>query len=466
MKPFTYAQKKWAMTACLLSALTFTVSMNSHEGGLASAEFASSSDLVEGKLTTDKVAIPVKYVKSGDNEVLAVVPKVTEGKMCDVCGTTYTLNMSFDKNKDDIDALNIALLKEINSNRKVKKASAAVEDDEDSDKPTKQDLENERRLAKKKRDKTSLINSLKYCDADNAVDQSECLVDNYVSRLESGKIDKDVALEVFKSHVESKIAAALMKSPDVMASDFEKAKWARNIELVASTLDKLQSNLHSNYNNVRARVMDFEKKIVEAQTLKFKTTLSGMLQNPNDNISNARATYQLDQLNSVHKLFNSMNNPDLSTIDNSGNYLSSLRKAVETGKISSTDALSLYQEYYLHAVSTIINGANRAYRTEFVNGRLQTYIDINQIGGSTGTDLPGTNPRVGQNGGRGYTTPDNGQNNQQYNVGTQNPQGEFQGRGGNVPQGQNGQPGGRGTVSQPQTQFGSTHPGRIVNGRQ
>ena len=111
---FTYTQKKWAMTGVLLAVLGFNVSMNKHTDGIASADFASESgDLVESKIATADGVLNVKYIKSGENEVMAVIPKVTEGKTCDVCGTTYTLDASLEKNKSNIDELNVQLLKQI-----------------------------------------------------------------------------------------------------------------------------------------------------------------------------------------------------------------------------------------------------------------------------------------------------------------------------------------------------------------
>lgn len=115
---FTYTQKKWAMTGVLLAVLGFNVSMNKHTDGIASADFASESgDLVESKIATADGVLNVKYIKSGENEVMAVIPKVTEGKTCDVCGTTYTLDASLEKNKSNIDELNVQLLKQISKGK-------------------------------------------------------------------------------------------------------------------------------------------------------------------------------------------------------------------------------------------------------------------------------------------------------------------------------------------------------------
>ena len=81
MKSFT-APKKWALTATLLAVLGFNVSFNNNTDGIASADFASTSSEIEGKIHTAKGVIPVKYLNGGDDKVLAIIPKtMTEGKI-------------------------------------------------------------------------------------------------------------------------------------------------------------------------------------------------------------------------------------------------------------------------------------------------------------------------------------------------------------------------------------------------
>ncbi|AFY02941.1 hypothetical protein [Bdellovibrio bacteriovorus] len=111
---FTYPQKKWVLTSALLAVLGFNVSFNTHNDGIASADFASTSgDLTESKVYTAEGVMPVKYIDNGDEEVLALVPKrTTEGKVCEgKCG--YDTIVLSAKNKSDIDALNVELMKKL-----------------------------------------------------------------------------------------------------------------------------------------------------------------------------------------------------------------------------------------------------------------------------------------------------------------------------------------------------------------
>ncbi|WP_374027587.1 hypothetical protein ACES2J_15565 [Bdellovibrio bacteriovorus] len=131
---FTYPQKKWVLTSALLAVLGFNVSFNTHNDGIASADFASTSgDLTESKVYTAEGVMPVKYIDNGDEEVLALVPKrTTEGKVCEgKCG--YDTIVLSAKNKSDIDALNVELMKKLAEQPAAAKKKVAKEEVAEAD---------------------------------------------------------------------------------------------------------------------------------------------------------------------------------------------------------------------------------------------------------------------------------------------------------------------------------------------
>lgn len=197
MKTFTLIPKhKWVMTTALLAVLGFNVSFNSHQAGIASADFASTSgDLVESKLVTVDGVMPVKYVNNGESEVLAIVPKkLTEGKVCDNCG--YETIPLTTKNKSDIDALNVQLLKALQK----AKPKTEVAREEDAVEVAEEDVP-------EKKDPFESIEKACRRHKSNS-DVLTCTTDKFIAILKKKKgpeIDKLDALDFYKEKIESAI---------------------------------------------------------------------------------------------------------------------------------------------------------------------------------------------------------------------------------------------------------------------
>lgn len=200
MKTFTYPQQKWVMTAALLAVLGFNVSFNSHQGGIASADFASTSgDLVESKLVTAQGVMPVKYINNGESEVLAVVPKkMTEGKVCDTCGYE-TIPLST-KNKNDIDALNVQLLKTMQGRE------GAADTPAENVPEKKNPFDTIRKSCKRVSDKIEALT---------------CHKDRYIALLKNDKIAKDIlpdeALQFYKTEIQSRLVNQLSDARRISA---------------------------------------------------------------------------------------------------------------------------------------------------------------------------------------------------------------------------------------------------------
>lgn len=204
MKTFKIPQNNWVMTAALLAVLSVNVSFNGQQAGIASADFASTSgDLVESKLVTVEGVMPVKYVNNGESEVLAIVPKkMTEGKVCETCG--YETIPLATKNKTDIDALNVQLLKAM---QKVKPAAEAKEEAAAGDA--------EEKVVEKKNPFDAIE---KACNSKRYKTNSEvlsCTSEKFVSllRKKSGaEIDSVEALDFYKANIETAIKTEIVEA--------------------------------------------------------------------------------------------------------------------------------------------------------------------------------------------------------------------------------------------------------------
>ncbi|MBV2169209.1 MAG: hypothetical protein KUL82_10935 [Bdellovibrio sp.] len=210
MKTFTYPQKKWVMTAALLAVLGFNVSLNSHQDGIASADFASTSgDLVESRLVTTDGVMPVKYINNGESEVLAVVPKkMTEGKVCDTCG--YETIPLTTKNKEDIDALNVQLLRAL---QKVRPKAEVVAAEEDAAEVTTE------KVVVKKSPFDSIRKACKrITDRDEAL---TCNKERFIALLkdekQAGKIEPNEALQFYKAEIQSRLVSQISEARRISA---------------------------------------------------------------------------------------------------------------------------------------------------------------------------------------------------------------------------------------------------------
>ncbi|MDG0815401.1 hypothetical protein [Bdellovibrio svalbardensis] len=205
MKTFTYTQKKWAMASALLLVLGFNVSFNTHTGGIAAMDLASEAgDVIPSKITTSKGVANVKYIKTGDKEVLALVPKVTEGKgYCEDCGfTQYTLNVAFDKNTKDIDSLNVALMAKIEEDKAEKVVAAPAKE--------KEEVAPEAEVKKVKAKLTFTEKVLKKCGADkDDAEAVDCRLTEISSVLADEKVDQKEVATFYGKYVQQSLAKAI-----------------------------------------------------------------------------------------------------------------------------------------------------------------------------------------------------------------------------------------------------------------
>lgn len=279
MKPLI--KTKWVLTGSLLVALGFNVTLNNHEAGIATADFASTLEdgVVEGKLHTAKGVVSVKYIDNGEDKVLAIVPKkMTEGGVCDNCGfETISLNV---QNKGDIDSLNVELLKVLEKTRETVVTTDASESSVTVSKiPT---------------DEVDFFASLEKCDtksSDSAV--LDCRVTGYIKLLKnkSLKISQEDSLEYYKDSIEPLIAGQLaasratinqMRRSSVMSNnqwfafedDFSSDDPNSIRQDTLEQIEDLIAGLPRTHTKVRDRVLATQALVIKAEAIELQSTMN------------------------------------------------------------------------------------------------------------------------------------------------------------------------------------------------
>lgn len=343
MKPFT-PHKKWVMTATLLAVLGFNVSFNNHEDGVASADFASKSDVVKTNIATAEGVLPVKYIKDGENQVLALVPqRDAEGKICGTCeyAPPYKINT---KNIDDIDSLNVELLRQLNNSSKT--AAAEV-----SRLPRVDGEEGERIIADNPFEKISAA-----CEKrEQKSEKLQCFSERFLRAI-NAKSAKDISPEqatsFFRKEIEGLIKSemadarrievkqyrASLGNSGLLSMDMDSDDVADPESMRADTLEIIQ-NLHAGvptrFENIRKRLMKTEEEIVAREVLSIKQTVASADANKN--------TYQgmalLSEANVRHSALRSLISNMTSAHD------AGLESAVSDKDLSSS-VVDQYQNYW------------------------------------------------------------------------------------------------------------------------
>jgi hypothetical protein len=380
MKPLSYTQKKWAMATFLVGALTVSASLHT-PAKVSQIDLASTDDQVEGNLPTTDGVVKVKYIKNGE-EVIAVVPKTVEGKLCDACGKSYNLSIAFDKNKGDLDALNVALLQQIKKNQ-----SSTVETKNKPSRKVRSKVKSEAD------DRDVLLEAMQSCDADEKVEKVACMAEQFLSEIkgrdEKNRVSQSTAVEVFRQEIEPKISkilsgnhASLVKIQGIQDFDQEMAS-------LLIVMDKMKSTIPEDQSELRKRVFALEKNSINARALALKQRLEQLKANPNDHAGHTAAMQEILYTTKLAEVMDAMNNPytGLNTGDLAGDMarikltqmngalLNSLQKAINIGHIQPSEALELYKKEYNANVMDILKGIRRSYREEY--GR--TVVDPDAI---------------------------------------------------------------------------------------
>ncbi|MGE9745894.1 hypothetical protein [Bdellovibrio bacteriovorus] len=319
---FTYPQKKWVLTSALLAVLGFNVSFNTHNDGIASADFASTSgDLTESKVYTAEGVMPVKYIDNGDEEVLALVPKrTTEGKVCEgKCG--YDTIVLSAKNKSDIDALNVELMKKLAEQPAAAKKKVAKEEVAEAD----AEATGEEEVVAKK--KVSPLDRIMKRDCKSSSDDASllaCVKDAYLAILEDPKKAKDItpieALDFYKKEIQSRLVRELAEVRRITSaqrraatnpSAWQSYRGSDDFGVTATDInDMIKESLYivedlitkvpSKFENVRSRVIQTETDILKFEAAQIKAQESAG-NYPEASAKLSETTYMHDLLQAVTK---------------------------------------------------------------------------------------------------------------------------------------------------------------------
>lgn len=355
MKTFTYPHKKWVMTGALLAVLGFNVSFNSHtKDGIASADFASTlaEGVVQGKIYTANGVVPVKYIDNGEDKVLAIVPKrMTEGKVCDTCGfDSIPLNV---KNKEDIDALNVELLKAMEK-AKVKPAAATTT-------TAVEGSEGERDVKK------SAFDAIEKACARNKENSEilSCTAEKFVALLKKKSdpaIEKSDATDFYRENIESLIKSELTESRRianrVRRASVNMSQWsilqdsddtmknpAEMREETLKVVRSLISGIPSKYEDVRKRLLLAETEMIKAEAQELQQTFV----QARDSKDPSQGVYLFKE--------GELRRADLQTLLQDMGYHTSagLDKAVSTRDLSS-DLQRQYESYFNDFAKRIQSG--------------------------------------------------------------------------------------------------------------
>lgn len=400
---FTYPQKKWVLTTALLAVLGCNISFQSHTDGVASADFASTSgDLKESKVYTAQGAIPVKYMDSGDKEVLAIIPRrTTEGKICeDNCGLeTITLSV---KNKEDIDALNIELMKALEKSKtSSKKAREEVAEADASEESTEE-------VVAEKPKKNHFDRVVRDCRNTEDADALKCYVDGYLAVLKDPKKAKDVSVQdagaFYKREVQSRLVKELSearrlssKKRRAQVDAYAWQSYMNSEDFDKSPTDILQHSLYviedlirempSKYEIIRSNVISAQTEVLKFEAAQIKATnqqAESQKGTAEGLYLTQEATYKIAETDALRQAMSSVTN-------------SALLEARSNGSIND-DQVSAYQKFFQEFNNQLV-AALTGQNSTLTNGvQANPAIDLTPRlqtpGRGTGTigTLPGQQP--------------------------------------------------------------------------
>ncbi|MFP5519594.1 MAG: hypothetical protein ACLGGX_06800 [Bdellovibrionia bacterium] len=418
MKTLISTHKKWVLASCLLAALTSqTQFINASVTG--EGDFASSSEnTIETKVTTAEGVIKVVYIKSGENEVMAVVPK-TEGQApCNYCGT-YSLPVSLKANKDNLDELNVALLKAFTKNEKEEKEVASAKPiPKQRDKDVEIDDETNPLLARIE----------KKCEAKKSNDDSLSCFNTELAKVlrsKNAKIDANELRSFFTANIAPLLRNELDHSRNTVSSvvgsrnysSREDYLWAvesaqdeiANIEdrrrTVVDSLQELVEATGKKHAAFRRTLLTAQSKVVEESARQIRLLRQAEKQNEKSNPSLAteyglKANNQTSDLLRWSDLINESNSYALRTLrDNnalSGNELSSYDRYVQDF------GLALRKYLVSDAYGTNNSSLPSLLQNQNIQGnQIQPGSQLQQQNGSVVPrfQLPGVPGEGGQNGG-------------------------------------------------------------------
>lgn len=423
MKKLTDSHKKWALTACLASVLSFNLVMNLGAGTIAgSANFASSEKVKDAEaseetniryesLISDRgEQLKVKYIQEDDEKTLAIVPEKTESGLCFSCGSKYLLPKNFDSSKGDLE---MALRKAMHQQGK-----SANSEGEDLDE--KISSKRRPRVDMEEQEKVSLpeinpeLQALqKRCESREEQSRLNCFANGLTRLLKDKKkdFDKEEVMDLFREEIEPGLIAGLRDVSDLVSmrrhnsndpfADIESDNTSRRQE-TQDLVEDMIAKISKKHNYLRMRLTTLAAKAVlsnqEQAQMKLKQAEQMKATDPNRALMLQTEGYA--RLNASNQIANQIG----------GSLYSGFETAQWTNKITQDQFDNLYYDNYAKVVNSAIQGLAANPLTYVIpsvtlsNGSV--VVDQN---GQSFTLTPRNSPVVQQNlGGNGIIVISNG----------------------------------------------------------
>jgi hypothetical protein len=414
MKKLTDTQKKWALTACLASVLSFNLVM-----GLTGSNYGSTS-LASAKLEAEAAPVaapskdpnikfeavtssfgevlPVKYIRQND-KTMAVVPEVLQSGVCYKCGENYLLPKEFNSSAADLEAA----LRKAMGEKTGKADKAAAPSDSDDVKAEDKDI-----AALKKK-----------CEHKEDDDRTECfasgltnlLTDKHASNKAKKKKEykKEDVMALFIEEIQPGLISGLKDISDLLPSrrmhndpfaDMDTEKDNRR-EKTQNLVEDMISSIGKKYNYLRQRLTAIAAKAVlsnqEAAQLKLKQADQLKTANPSQALRLQSEGFA--RMNAASQIANQIG----------GSLSDGLSSAQWSNLITQDQFDNLYQTNYADVVTAAIQGLSANQLTYVIPSvPLSNGSVIVDGSGQSYTLTPSKNPLTQRAVGRGITVIPNG----------------------------------------------------------
>jgi|GEM_PF-7111982 hypothetical protein len=285
MKTLTETQKKWALTACLMTALSFNLSAHVKADKEISLDFASEG--IAFDVTNSKGVRDAKAWKTGDNGEYTVKVEAAPGCNCEP--ETVDIKVQTDKQGKDLENLiKVATYAKIEA--KADRKAAPKSDDEDSQDP--QEISEEEDLMKSRRERFNkeFKRSFDRCEAKDTRCQKDAFLD-ILRKYQNKDEDKRPTDKQVSDWFENKLARKILLS---IVSERNKLKNAENpymqswaLQQTASTqndkfeaainaLESLIESIPEGYSDTRAKIAQLVAAIQQQAVKEFASNLNSL----------------------------------------------------------------------------------------------------------------------------------------------------------------------------------------------
>jgi hypothetical protein len=272
MKKLTETQRKWALTACLASVLSFNMVLSLTGSSYGYASFASNEPRYESMISNKGEKLEVKYVAGEDGKTLAYVPEKLESGWCYQCGEKYLLPKNFDSSTTSLEA---ALRKAMYDNQGAKTEEIAKDKSEGEDldvKPAKKIAEKKEKPRaraeeddQQEEDKADpdFVALRDRCDKrDDDQAKLRCYTSGLTKLLKNKKkvYDRAEVMDLYRSEIEPGLRAALADISDLVPNnrasrfDMSDKEDSNRREEAKGLIEDMLAQITGKYNFLRERL--------------------------------------------------------------------------------------------------------------------------------------------------------------------------------------------------------------------